>query len=384
MSPNLAEEPVSRPRIHVLDFARLVAILLMIQGHTLEAFVAPSAMDWHRLPWQLWGQVRGLTAPLFLLISGAATVLATRRDAAGRVAPDQVLRRLRTALKVAGIGYLMVFPASRLVDLRWVSSEGWRVFLQVNILQLNAVTLLLVTGLMAFTRSARTHAYACVALGLAILIGAPWVTGIDWFAHLPEGVGAYLSFEHGSLFPVFPASAFMFLGVGLGTVLVEAPAALRLRTFRRAAFGAGLLALALSFAAGWVPAGALPPHDAYRAGWAALFQRLGCSLLVLGGLAVLAEAWPRLAEALAPAGRKSLAAYVVHLALIYGTPWTPGLISPSLHALDPTTGLSLIPLVAIATFAVVMLWYQARNHSQPVRTLAHVVTTASLAYALIF
>ncbi|HEX9082024.1 MAG TPA: heparan-alpha-glucosaminide N-acetyltransferase domain-containing protein, partial [Holophagaceae bacterium] len=272
-----ARTAVPRPRIHVLDFARLVAIFLMLQGHTLEAFVAPSAMDWTTLHWQLWGQIRGLTAPLFLLVSGAATVLATRRDATGRIPMGQVRHRLRTALWVGAIGYLMVFPAARLADLRWVTPEGWRIFLQVNILQLNAVTLALLTGLMLLTRSVRRHAAWSLAVGLAILLLAPWVAGRDWFAWLPESLAAYLSFAHGSLFPVFPASAFMFLGVGLGSVLVEAPETERLRWFRLAAFAAGLVALILSVASAQVPAHWFPPHDAYKAGWASAFHRLGFS-----------------------------------------------------------------------------------------------------------
>lgn len=374
----------TRPRIHVLDFARLVAILLMLQGHTMEAFVAPSAMDWSALRWQAWGEVRGLTAPLFLLISGAASVLATPRLPDGRVPGSLYLRRLRTALVVIAIGYLMVFPAARLADLRWVSPEGWRVFLQVNILQLNGVTLLLLTGLLALTRSPRAHAALSVGTGLAILATAPWVAGADWFSRLPEGLAAYLSFAHGSLFPLFPAGACMFLGVGLGTVLREAPADQRLQRFRLAALAAGAAALGLSLAAGHLPPGLLPPHDTYKAGWAACLHRLGFSLLVLALLATLAEAWPALARSLAPLGRRSLAIYVVHLALIYGTPWTPGALGAAHHTLAPLDGIGLIPVVASGTFALVLLWDGIRNHSEPVRHLTHLATTFVLAYALLF
>lgn len=376
--------PASRPRIHVLDFARLMAILLMLQGHTLEAFVTPSAMDWNSLHWQLWGQLRGLTAPLFLLVSGAATVLATRRDSSGRIPRRQSLRRVRTAAMVLAIGYLMVFPAARLADLRWVSADGWRIFFQVNILQLNGLTLLLLTGLGALTRSARAQAAWSLGLGLFILLAAPWIAGFDWFARLPEGLAAYLSFAHGSLFPLFPASAFMFLGVGLGTVLLEAPEPQRLRLFRLTALGAGLAALGVSLLAERAAGGWLPVHDAYQTGWASSFHRLGFSLVALGLLAAVAEAWPRLAQALAPLGRKSLAVYVVHLALIYGTPWTPGLVGQPLHALGAAEGVALIPAVAAATFLLVLLWDRMRTHSPSARTFTHLGTTFLLAYALLF
>jgi hypothetical protein len=356
----------------------------MLQGHTLEAFVAPSAMDWHSLRWQFWGQLRGLTAPLFLLVSGAAAALATRRDAGGRVPASQVRRRIRTALLVLAIGYLLVFPAARVEDLRWVSSEGWRVFLQANILQLNGLTLLAVTALTALTRTARAQAFWSLALGLLILAVAPLVALLPWFAWLPEGVAAYLSYAHGSLFPLFPGSAFMFLGLALGTLLVEAPEAHRLRRFRLAALGGGLLALALSLLADRLPWGLFPPQEAYQTGWPSTLHRLGLSLLVVGGLAALAEIRPRIAEAIAPLGRKSLAVYVVHLALIYGTPWTPGLLDEAHHALRPLQGLGMILVVGTATLAIVLLWDRIRNHSEPVRTLAHATTLCILGYALFF
>ena len=373
-----------RPRIHVLDFIRLVAILLMLQGHTLEAFVAPSAMDWGSLRWQVWGQMRGLTAPLFLLVSGAAMVLATRRNPDGRVPADQILRRVRTALLVLAIGYLLVFPAARVEDLRWVSPEGWQIFLQANILQLNGVTLILATGLMALTRTPRAQALWSLGLGLLILAAAPLVTALPWFTWLPEGVAAYFSYAHGSLFPLFPGSAFMFLGVALGTVLVEDPVDQRLRRFRIAALGGALLALAGSLGAGHLPAGLLPAHETYQTGWESTLHRLGLSLLVVGALAALGEIWPRLAAALAPLGRKSLAVYVVHLALIYGTPWTPGLLDHAHHALAPLHGLGMIPVIGAATLALVLLWDRVRNHSEPVRTLAHAATLCVLGYALFF
>lgn len=376
--------PATRPRIHVLDFIRLLAILLMLQGHTLEAFVAPSAMDWHSLRWQFWGQLRGLTAPLFLLVSGAAAALATRRDTGGRVPAGQIRRRIRTALLVLAIGYLLVFPAARVEDLRWVSSEGWRIFLQANILQLNGVTLLAVTVLMALTRTARAQALWGLALGLLILAAAPLVALLPWFAWLPEGVAAYLSYAHGSLFPLFPASAFMFLGLALGTLLTEAPEAHRLRYFRLAALGGGLLALTLSWLTGRLSWGFLPAQVAYQTGWTSTLHRLGLSLLMVSALAALTEVRPRIAEVLAPLGRKSLAVYVVHLALIYGTPWTPGLLDDAHHALRPLQGLGMIPVVGTATLALVLLWDRIRNHSEPVRTLAHAATLCILGYALFF
>ena len=374
----------SRPRVHVLDFIRLVAMLLMIQGHTLDAFVNPSHMNLDAFPWQTWLHLRGLTAPLFLMVSGAASVLGIRYEQDGRISRALLRRRLSMGLTVVAIGYLMVFPASRIADLWWVSADVWRGFLQVNILQLNGVTLLLLTALLAFTRSIRRYAAWSLGLGLLILILAPIVFSIDWFRWLPEGLAAYLSFGHGSLFPLFPASAYMFLGVGLGALLMEAPAEQRVRVFRLACLTASAALLLLAMAAEHLPVNLFPVHDAYKAGHAYTLLRAGFGLLIFGLLAWLAEVFPRLAEACAPLGRKSLYVYVGHLALIYGTPWTPGIVSGRFHALAVGEGAVFIPLVGGLTFGAILLWDWTRNRSRSIGTLVHASAVFALAYALVF
>lgn len=249
----------SRPRIHVLDFIRLIAMLLMIQGHTMDAFVNPAHIDWESFHWDLWLQLRGLTAPLFLMVSGAVTVLGIRYDADGRVARKLIQRRVTMAFVVIGIGYLMVFPANRLADLRWVSPDIWQGFLRVNILQLNGVSLLMLTGLLAWTRTLRRYAGWALGLGAAILFLSPIMTSPDWFRWLPESLGAYLSFNHGSLFPIFPASAYMFLGVGFGALLVQIPEERRIRVFRLTCLATSSALLLLAMAVQRMPSGWLPP-----------------------------------------------------------------------------------------------------------------------------
>jgi uncharacterized membrane protein len=374
----------SRPRIHVLDFIRLVAMLLMLQGHTLDAFVNPVHLDLDTFHWQTWVHLRGLTAPLFLLVSGAASVLGLRYEQDGRVSRALLRRRVLMALLVIAIGYLLVFPASRIADLWWISPEVWRGFLQVNILQLNGVTLLLLTALLAFTRTVRRYAAWSLGLGFLILLLAPIVFSVDWFRWLPEGLAAYLSFSHGSLFPLFPASAYMFLGVGLGALLLELPEAQRVRGFRLACLAASAALMLLSLAAEHMPAGLLPAHDAYKAGHAYTLLRLGFALLVFGLLAWIAERWPRLAAACAPMGRKSLYVYVGHLVLIYGTPWTPGLASGHIQTLSLGDGAQFIPLVAGLTFGTILAWDWIRHRSEAMGTLVHASAVFALAYALVF
>jgi uncharacterized membrane protein len=356
MSSALDAANPRRPRIPVLDFIRLAAIFLMIQGHTLDALVDPAHLDTGLLRWNAWTQLRGLTAPLFLMVSGAATVLGIRHDAEGRVAPDLVRHRVRMALMVMGLGYLLVFPAARIADLPFLSPDTWRGFLQVNILRANGVILLLLTALLVRTRTVARYASWSVALGLLVLLATPAVTRFDWFAWLPEPVAAYLSFRHGSTFPLFPFAGYMFLGVGLGAALRLASPGRETRTFRWICLGAAAACLALGLAVAGTPLGGLADPDVAKVGYAYSFLRLGSVLLIFGALALVTERSPRFTAILAPLGRFSLAAYVVHLLLLYGPPWSGGLADVWPRTLTVGQGALCVLLVAVLTYAGIFGW----------------------------
>lgn len=383
--PFPCKEPgVSAGRIHVLDFLRLSAILLMIQGHTLDALLDPARLDLSAFHWQVWVHLRGLTAPMFMMVSGAATVLGIRYDAEGRLARALVWRRIRTAFMVIGIGYLMVFPADRIGDLRWVSREVWSRFLQVNILQTNGVTLLLITGLLCCTRTVRRYAAWSLAIGCLILLAAPLAARVDWFRLMPEGLADYLSYDRGSLFPLVPASAYMFLGVPLGALLLEMPAERRVRVFRLVCLAAGAAVLLFSLVAQHVPLALSAPGQDWQGGYAFTSGRLGFALLIFGTLAWVAELRPRLAAACAPMGRRSLFAYVGHLVLVFGTPWTLGLTASRFHALSLGQGVLAVLLVGGLTFGAIRLWDWMLGISRHLGTLAYASALIALAGVLIW
>nr|WP_320132752.1 heparan-alpha-glucosaminide N-acetyltransferase domain-containing protein [uncultured Holophaga sp.] len=385
MASSAVNPAKSRARIHVLDFIRLVALLLMIQGHTLDAFMDPGQLDWSSGRWTLWLHLRGLTAPLFLMVSGAATVLGVRYDPDGRVARAVLHRRMWTAFKVIGIGYLLVFPASRLADLPWLSPEVWQGFFRVNILQLNGVALLVLTGILALVRTRRRYALAGVVMGLSTLFLAPFVYAVDWYRWLPEGLGAYLSFNHGSLFPFFPAAAYMGFGVGLGGLLMEAAPESRARVFRVTCLWAAVAALglaALLARCGW--GGWLPTHDAYKAGHIYALFRLGFALLIfgmLGWLDELRESWVVRGAAY---GRQSLFIYVAHLVLIYGLPWTGGLAAARYHSMVPAHAVLYIPLVVGVSFGAMMLWNRIQKSPLHLGRMVQASAVCALLYAVIF
>ena len=371
-----------KSRLDFLDFIRFAAMVLMVQGHTLDALVRPDQLDITHSPWNHWYALRGLTAPIFLMLSGTVGMLSLKRNESGRVRFSQLRHRTLWAFSIIALGYFLVFPANRLADLRWLSPDVWQHFLQVNILHLNGLCLLILMGLAALTRSERALAATSVGLGLALILGAPLVQSVDWFRILPEALAAYLSPVHGSLFPLFPHGAYMFLGVGLGHYLKGIPREEAAPAFRRAcAAVAATAALATLLLAPFSP----PPFkDPFGANPAFSMVRLALVMPLIAGISLLPEWMPRLTAPGAFLGRKSLQVYVGHLLLLYGLPWTPGLASGHFKALGLPGGLAALAVVFTLTFGGIALLDLVKRRSERVDGLLRLSSATLLAWALLF
>ena len=96
-----------RPARHpALDGARGFAVMAMVLGHALDALLAPAARLLPEV--KFYWALRGITAPLFLLVSGWAVVAALdNRPEAARATYG---RRVRRALLLLLLGYLLHWP----------------------------------------------------------------------------------------------------------------------------------------------------------------------------------------------------------------------------------------------------------------------------------
>lgn len=370
-------------RLYALDAARFVAMLLMVQGHTLDALVLPTELDITRFPWSAWHFLRGLTAPIFLLLSGIVHVFATKRAAHGRIPSALLWRRIRWALTLIGIGYLMMFPAQRIWHLRHVPAEQWSAFFQVHILQLIGVTLLLVLLLFLLTRTERQLGIAGACVAAAIIAVAPFAAGVDWYSLLPEPIAAYLSSARGSFFPVVPFSAYLFLGLPIGVWLKGLSPRQRERALQvwLPLIGLGVISLAplLEFwCRGLVPAQANP----YHANPGLILLRSGMALLFIGAMAWVyrwTKAWGHFYALL---GRYALFIFVGHLVALYGTPWFHSIARLYPKALSLEQGIA----ATVAIIALCLLGVFAAEHIRRSRwgwAALRLGATAALCYALI-
>jgi hypothetical protein len=260
-------------------------------------------------------------------------------------------------------------------------------------LQVSGLTLMGVMTVMYFTRSTRSFARVSLWIGLAIAFVSPFVYQVDWFAIVPEPFAGYLSYKHGSLFGLFPFSAYMFFGVSVGAWLQSVPAAERAQRFPRVAGAVGLGLVALGLVGTYMPLSFLPfssfftsfygPHDYYLASPHFVMIRMGCTLLLMSALTFVYRYTQAFEQYYSRLGKKSLYIYTAHLILLFGTPWFGGITRTWYRVVDVPTGI-------VAAFAVIALtlvsayWLDHyQRHSTVVRRGIRLSLGVALLYALI-
>jgi uncharacterized membrane protein len=322
MNPSTHPNP---GRLPSLELARTLAVVTMVLGHTLDALLSHPARATPLI--SAYWPLRGLTAPLFLTLSGLAFGIWSRSSDRQK---RSYWNRAGWALWLLSLGYALRFPAWDLAGLMANREATLRHFLAFDALHSIGASLLLAIAL-AISISHPSRRACLLAAGAA----ASFALGGSHLVVGSGSLGILLEQALGgtSPFPIVPWTGFFLAGAALGTVR---PGLLRSPSGRLAVTvgGGALVLLALGLGTD-----DLPPHH----GRLALF-RLGMVVLLVSGLAWVpagASAW------FARLGRRSLSIYLLHLVAIYGCLTWPGLAN--------TVGPSLTPLEALGVTAVLLL-----------------------------
>ena len=356
----------SGSRLYALDMARFIAMIMMIQGHTMYTMVDHQFIDVQSFPWSWWNFLRGLTAPIFLFVSGAVHVFAMKRSQNGSISKETLKKRLQWIAIIFICGYLLVFPASRLIDLPYLDISIWRQFLQFNILQLTPFTLLFVLALSYITHSVKALGIISGISALIIFISTPYIQNIDVFAFLPETFGAMISYKHGSLFPIFPFSGFMLGGVAFGAWLHSLHQDKRSVFFNKHVFLLSILVIGIALIAMywtnlWMPR---PVHnDAMMTNPAFMFVRIGIILFLFGICQRFVNLFDSYKYHFVFFSSKSLHIYVIHLILLYGTPWFPSIGRTFQYSQSLIAGAGLAVLIILLTLGLVIAEDEIKRRS---------------------
>ena len=331
-------------RRRYIDWARAVAVLVMIEAHTLDSWTLTSVR--RSIAFRDAQILGGFAAPLFLWLAGVSLVLsasnAARRQGSRAAAVDAVCRR---GLEVFVLAFLfrlqgfIVTPGGAIVSL-------FRVDI-LNIMGPAIVAAAIVWGLN--TRTDRLVAsYAAITLAFAML--TPTVRAMPLVNRLPMWIQWYIRPSGDmTLFTAFPWAGFVFAGAAVGALVaaVEDPAVERRLQTWLAAAGAAFIVVGFYTAS-------LPTIYSRSSFWTSsptwFAIRVGVLMVTFAAIYFFAQIAERHGIALVPLerfGRSSLFVYWIHVELVYGYASWP------VHGKLPLWG------TAIAYVAFSVLMYKA-------------------------
>jgi len=295
-----------------IDWLRGLAVLIMIEAHTLDA--------WTRTPDRVtfaFGRamtIGGFGAPLFLFLAGIAVALsgATKAGRMGRRRAGAALRR--RGWQIFALAFLFRLQA-------FVLSPGSPpgALLKVDILNIMGLAIVLAGWIWEWAGSARAQLLAFSAATAAVAMLTPIVRTTPLLNGLPDPIEWYVRPAPGRTnFVLFPWLGFLLAGGAVGALLSS--------TRDRRAEGQANAAVGIAgalIAAGGYLASLLPSIYASASFWTSsptfFFVRLGILMAALA--ASYAWAQRRTGDRWSPMqefGRVSLFIYWIHVELAYG------------------------------------------------------------------
>ncbi|MEQ1885544.1 MAG: heparan-alpha-glucosaminide N-acetyltransferase domain-containing protein [Bryobacteraceae bacterium] len=301
----------SSQRVVFLDWMRGVAAIIMLQGHTFDAFASPETRQGSAYIFsQFFG---GEAAAIFLLLTGVTYGLGMNRRQ--HLPPAQ---RVIAALKRARYLFLLAFLFRLQSWLFSMPYADWHNLLKVDVLNLMGAMAALLSFLALFEGVRRVRWAALIGALVAVL--SPIVSGLNMSA-MPVWLSDYI--VPGAMnFGIFPWGAFLAFGVAVGSMipLVERGAWNRVMQWS-AICGFGLLLGGQYFSN--LPFSLYSNSDFWLNSPALISCKLGIAMLLGAGAFLWTEfgslGWSWVQQL----GTTSLVVYWVHVEIVYGK-WFKG------------------------------------------------------------
>ncbi|MCO5723422.1 acyltransferase family protein [Robiginitalea marina] len=339
-------------RLFFIDAMRAWAILMMLQGHFIDALLDPVFSDPANGAFALWSYFRGITAPVFFTVSGFIfTYLLLGSPNQGLDNP-RIRKGIKRGLQLILIGYLL---RTNLFGL--FKGEFYPTSYQVDVLHCIGISLLFIVGVYALTKARGYRGMGGLLLGFGVLLFLFEPLYKSWdYSMLPLPLANYFTRANGSVFTIFPWVGYAFIG-GFLSMAFRALREDRYRYLK--SIGASLAAGALLVWASspvFIWAGSLsgiPLFDQVASN-NYLFIRLGNVFVVFAVFMALRGLLQR--EVFLKIGQNTLAIYVIHFMVLYGSLLGIGLYRFLHHSLSPSSAIpGALAFMAIST--MLALWY---------------------------
>ncbi len=318
--------PEKKHRIIFIDLMRTFAVFQMVQGHTIDTLLADNFRNPDNLIYATWHFLRGVTAPIFMFTAGIVFTYLFRLVQKPFNENPRVKKGIKRGLLLIFLGYLIRYPTWTVVDFSQVSDYSMGVFLAVDVLQLIGFGLLALLALLYLSEKFRLNDYITFSVAaLVIFLISPMFFKIDWNSFLPQSIAGYFYTGTGSLFPFFPWAGYVIAGGVLGAYLAKHPLVFKSSKFSLTLLITGFILIVVSMVINYISA--LKGNEAVvnSATTSLIFFRVGFVLVLNAIVSYISLKVSSLPKIIILIGRNTLMIYVVHLLILYGSAWNPGL-----------------------------------------------------------
>jgi uncharacterized membrane protein len=352
-------------RIIFIDLMRAFAVIQMVQGHTIDALLAPQYRLEEFPVYFAWNFMRGLTAPIFMFSAGTVFTYLFRLVNEPFENNPRVRKGFYRFLLLVFIGYLLRYPTYTVFDFSDVTQDRLNIFFAVDVLQLigfGILFLLISAYISEKLKLGDTLTFSSIAI--FFLLSAPFISKINWIYFFPQVIAGYFYVETGSLFPLFPWAGYVVLGGVLGSYLAKNPLVFKTNkfSFNLALFGAALIFVSeFSVLITGKYFGYYYDTTSYTPD--TIVFRVGVVLLLNSLVSYISQKMESIPKIIILVGRNTLLIYVIHLMILFGSAWNPGLsmlFGGSLGVYN-TILLAVIMIILMAVMVHLLSKFKFRN-----------------------
>ncbi|AIM61815.1 membrane protein [Cellulophaga lytica] len=322
-------------RLYFIDAMRAWAILMMLQGHFIDGLLDFEYRDKTILPYAIWSYFRGMTAPVFFTVSGFIfTYLLVKGDKIGLKNP-RVKKGIKRGLQLILIGYLL-----RMNLFSVLFAELYDSFYYVDVLHCIGFSILGIIALYLLTSKTKPIVFATILLSITLLLFL-YEPSYDKLPHtyLPKAIANYITKLYGSVFTIIPWFGYATFGAFMAMLFTKFKNHKHLYLY--AILICTTLGLFLIFGSSPLFAficdvtGNNFLYAVYTNNY--LFIRLGDVLIIFSLFMMLRSFLTN--KVVLRIGQNTLAIYVIHFIILYGSFTGLGIYHYLKYSLHPATAI---------------------------------------------
>lgn len=352
-------------RIIFIDLLRAFAVLQMVQGHTVDVLLSNDYRSFDSILFSIWFFMRGMTAPIFLFTSGTVFTYLLRLAKEPFLKNHRVKKGVFRFLLLVGLGYLLRYPTATVVVFTNVTPEQWITFFTVDVLHLIGFGILFILLFAFISEKVGNKDTLVFSLGALFFFGLwPFAAQVNWTNYFPVPIAAYFYEKTGSLFPLFPWVGYLLCGAMLGSYLAKKPLIFRTSRFSLKLAIIGSLLIFIFSVSKLIQNGSQNEVVKYLSdSYGLLALRVGFVLILNSIVSFVSLKLNSIPKLLVLIGRNTLLIYVVHLVLLFGSAWSPGIIllfDKSLNVWH-TTASAILMIITMTIMVIAIHRLKIRN-----------------------